>query len=111
MSFASLLDSKCTILRQSYTSDGQGGYTSSDVILHRRVPCRFEDLPKKLEIVAYDQKAVFPDYVIYLEWRANIKEGYIVKLDSREFEIKLVNNWSEAGKKMELFVSELQRGE
>ena len=111
MSFASLLDNQIDIKRLSYTTDDIGGQgTPVYSILYTNVKCRLESLPKKLEIQAYDQTAVFPDYKIYLEYHSGIQEGDRVFLGSQEFEIKLIEDWSEQGKYMTLHVVELGRG-
>lgn len=110
MSFRSLLDSEIDIKREIRAEDELGGDSGTNYsVLYRRVPCRFETLTKKLEIMAYDQTAVFPDYYVYLEYRSGVKEGYHLFLGSRIFEIKLVEDWSEQGKYMKLAVVELDR--
>jgi len=111
MSFRALLDPTCTIKREDIsTVDEIGGYSDTTyTVLYRRVPCRFETLTKKLEIIAYNKEAVFPDYYVYMEYWSGIKEGDILEKDGRTFEIKLVENWSEAGKYMKLAVVELGR--
>lgn len=110
MSFRNLLDSEVDIKRSSSAVDdiGGGGAVSYSV-LYRRVPCRFETLTKKLEIIAYDQSAVFPDYYVYMEYRSGIIEGDHLFLGSRTFEIKLVEDWSEQETYMQLAVVELKR--
>ena len=111
MSFQSLLDNSVDIKRLSYTTDDIGGQGSPAYsVLYTNVPCRFESLPKKLEIQAYNQSAIFPDYKIYAEWRSGIIEGDRVFLGSTEFIIKLIENWSEQGKYMTLHVVEEDRG-
>ena len=112
MSFFALLDSQVDIKRLSYITDPLGGQSTPVYsILHANVRCRFESLPKKLEIQAYDQSAIFPDYKVYLNAVSGIKEGDRIFLGSKEFEIKLIENWSERGKYMTLHVSELDRGD
>jgi len=112
MSFAALLDSTVTIKRPTVTRDDLGGEGSTAyATLYARVPCRFESKTEKLGAIAYDKDAVFPDYFVYLEYRSGIKEGDRIYLGSREFEIKLIENWSEQGKYMMLAVVELGRNE
>jgi len=112
MSFQSLLDNKCDVKRPVVeTTDPLGGYsdTSYDV-LYLNVPCRFETTSRKLEILAYGGKSdIYPDYLLYLEYRSGIKESDHVFLDSRVFEVKLVEDWSERGKYMRLSLVELER--
>ena len=111
MSFQALLDSQIDIKRLSYTIDDIGGQgTPVYSILYTNVKCRFESLPKKLEIQAYDQTAIFPDYKVYLEGLSGIIEGDRIFLGSQEFEIKLIEDWSEQGKYMTLHVVEWGRG-
>lgn len=111
MSFEALLDSSVSIKRDSNTADEMGGFTTSLITLYRRVACRFETLTKKLEIMAYDKTAVYPDYYVYMKYHSGIKEGDYIYKGTRKFEIKLIEDWSEQGKYMKLAVVELKRGE
>lgn len=111
MSFAALLDNTCTIFREALAEDGRGGWTDDgDPVLYRRVPCRFETLTKRTEIMAYDKTAVFPDYYVYIEYRSGIEEGYRILFESRQFEIKLIENWSEMKIYHKFAVTEIDRG-
>lgn len=113
MSFPALLDSTVNIKREIPGSlNPIGGYSApTESILYMDVPCRFETLTKKLEIMAYDKQAVFPDYFVYMEYRSGIKEGDILVKDGRKFAIKFVEDWSEQEEKLKLAVSEIKRGE
>ena len=113
MSFASLLDSTVDIKRSNPggITTGGGYAAPSEAAIYMSVPCRFETLTKKLEIMAYDKQAVFPDYFVYMEYRSGIQESDILVKDGREFAIKLVEDWSEQGEYLKLAVSELKRGE
>jgi len=112
MSFSGLLDSTISIKRPSKVVDDIGGEGSTTyAVLYTNVPCRFETLTRKLEVIAYNKDAVYPDYYVYLEHRSGIKEGDRIYLGSREFEIKLIEDWSEQGKYLMLAVVELGRGE
>lgn len=112
MSFLALLDSQCSIRRETLgAADGQGGYAASTwAILYNRVPCRFETLWKDEEILGYDKKVVYPAYYIYLVYRSGIKEGDRVYLNGKQFEIKLVENWSEQERYLQLIVTDINRG-
>lgn len=112
MAFEDLLDSVCTIRRETLgAADGQGGYAASTWnLLYPNVRCRFESLPKNEEILAYDRVTVYPDYYVYLVYRSGIREGDRIYHDSREFEIKLVENWSEQERYLQLAVTEIKRG-
>ena len=110
MSFQALLDNTITIKRPSKPINDLGGEGSTTyAVLYTNVPCRFESLTKKLEIIAYNKDADFPDYYVYLEYRSGIKEGDRLYLGSKEFEIKLIEDWSEQGKYLMLAVVELGR--
>ena len=110
MSFSSLLDNSMDIKRESLTADGMGGYTKAYAVLYTNVKCRFETTSRKTEILALGGKAdVYPDYIVYMEYRSGIKEGDHIIYHSRTFEIKLVGDWSERGKYMPLEVVELKR--
>ena len=112
MSFRGLLDSKCTIKQETLgAADGMGGYgVSTWSTLYKRVPCRYETLPGEQEVFAYGKKVTYPREFIYLEYRTGIKEGQRIFLGSREFEIKLVESWSEKKKYLQLSVTEIKRG-
>lgn len=111
MSFIALLDSTCSIRRETLGApDGQGGYaTSTWNVLYPRLRCRFETLWKDEEIQAYDKKVVYPRYYLYLVYRSGIKEGDRVYLDGRQFEIKLVENWSEQKRYLQIEMTEIER--
>ena len=115
MSFEGLLDSTCKIMQETLpavSDDGMGGYTAAAIswnVLYPRVRCRFESLPKEEEILGHDKKTTYPDYYVYLVYRSGIKEGMRIYHNSRQFEIKLVENWSEQEKYLQLAVTELTR--
>jgi len=114
MSFPALLDSKCKIMQETLgaTDDGMGGYTTAVIswdVLYAHVRCRFESLPKAEEALAYDKTITYPDYYVYLKYRSGIKEGMRIYHNSRQFEIKLVENWSEQEKYLQLAVTEITR--
>jgi len=110
MSFRSLLDSTVTIKRPTVTRDDIGGVGSTAyATLYSNVPCRFESAPKKQEIIAYDKNATYPDYFIYMEWRSGIQESDVIFKGSRQFEITLIENWSEQDKYMQISVVEVGR--
>jgi len=111
MSFPALLDSTCKIMQETLgAADLAGGYTASSWnVLYAHVRCRFESLPKAEEILAYDKKTTYPDYYIYLVYRSGIKEGMRVYHNGRQFEIKLVENWSEQERYLQLAVTEITR--
>ena len=112
MSFQALLDNTITIKRPTKVINDLGGEGSTTyAVLYTNVPCRFDSQTKKLEIIAYNKDAVFPDYFVYLEYRSGIREGDRLYLGSREFEIKLIEDWSERGKYLMLAVVELGRNE
>jgi len=115
MSFAALLDNKVDIKSRTKASPdtmgGGGVITYTDIYLN--VPFRFESLDRKMDeqMLAYDKKTTNPDYYGYCEYRANIKGGQVIFFNSRKFEIKLVQDWSEQGKYMRLSLTEITRNE
>jgi len=111
MSFEGLLDSTCTIMQETLgAADLMGGHAKSTwKVLYPHVRCRFESLPKAEEALAYDKKTTYPDYYVYLVYRSGIKEGMRIYHNGRQFEIKLVENWSEQEKYLQLAVTELAR--
>ncbi|KKL56161.1 hypothetical protein LCGC14_2248170 [marine sediment metagenome] len=111
MSFVALLDNTCNIIRQALVEDGQGGWTDSDVIIYRRIACRFETLTTRMQVMAYDKTMVFPDYYFYMEFLSGIREGDRIVFESRKFEIKLIEDWSERKIYHKLAVTEVYRGE
>lgn len=113
MSFAALLDSTVNVARETPGAlTATGGYGApTETVLYMGVPCRFEALTKKLEIMAYDKQAVFPDYFVYMEFRSGVREGDLLIKNGRRFAVKFVEDWSEQGKYLKLAVSEIKRGE
>lgn len=112
MSFAGMLDTTCNIIRLVGTDDGQGGQTTTDVVLYRRVPCRFESLSGSKAQATYAKLQPLPDFLVYMEHQSGIKEGdRVVDSRSREYGIRLIEDWSIAEKYMKLAVVELKRGE
>ena len=111
MSFEALLDSTCKIMQETLGApDGAGGYTASSWgVLYAHVRCRFESLPKAEEALAYDKTITYPDYYVYLVYRSGIKEGMRIYHNGRRFEIKLVENWSEQERYLQLAVTEITR--
>jgi len=112
MSFANLLDSTVDIKRIDTTSgDGMGGYDDDTyTTIYTNIACRFESRTKKAEIIAYGGSNTFPDYYIYLEYISGITEGDRIFLGSQEFEIKLIEDWSEQNEYLMLSVVEIGRG-
>lgn len=110
MSFESLLNNSVTIKTPSYTTDAMGGKSATTwTTLHRRVKCRFNTLGSKEQLIAYDKPNVFADYVVYLKYLSDIHEGDRIYLSTREFEIKLIQDWDEKNDMMKLAVLELGR--
>ena len=117
MSFEGLLDSTCKIMQQTLPvapDDGMGGYKATTIatswsVLYPHVRCRFETLWKDEEILAYDKKAVYPRYYLYIVYRSGIKEGMRIYHNGRQFEIKLVENWSEQERYLQIEMTDLTR--
>ena len=112
MSFENLLDSVIDIKSPDVsTGDGLGGYSDDTyTTIYTNVPCRYESLTKKAEIIAYGGSNTFPDGYIYMEYLSGIKEGDWVFLGSKKYEIKLIEDWSEQNKYQMLSVVEIGRG-
>ena len=111
MSFRSLLDQTVDIKRKVQAADGQGGYTSTWSVIHKRVPCRFQALTSKEAMLTYDKAAVFANYFVHMEHLSDVAEGDRLYLGARAFDVKLVQDWAEAGKHLKLAVLEIGRGE
>ncbi len=115
MSFAALLDTTVDIKERTKASPDSmgGGGTITYTTLYTNVLFRFETLDRKTdeEMIAYDKKTTNPDYYGYCEYLSGIKGGQIVVYNSRMFEIKLVQDWSEQGKYLRLSLTELTRDE
>lgn len=111
MSFRGLLNTTVNIKRKTLTADGQGGHTSAWATIYRRVPCRFNALGSPETTLTYDKQAVFANYYVYLEHLTGIKEEDRLVLGSREFEVKLIQDWDEANNYMKLSVLEIDRNE
>lgn len=113
MSFEGLLDSFCDVKQETLGApDGAGGYGPSTWnIIYRRVPCCWETLTKKLEILAYDKTAAYPDFYVYMEFLSGINERCRLVKDGKEYDIKLIEDTKLMGMYMKLAVTELKRGE
>ena len=119
MSFRSMLKtgkktaSYSDIKREVLTEDEYGGYTTTWVIKHRRVLCRFNALSATTQALLWSKQATLADYYIYLEYLSDIKEGdRLIKMDdSREFEVKLKMDWDEDRSMLKLACLEVGRNE
>lgn len=113
MSFEGLLDSFCDVKEETLGDpDGAGGYELSTwSIIYRRVPCCWETLTRKLEILAYDKTASYPDFYVYMEFHSGINERCRLVRNGKEFAIKLIEDTKFMGELMKLAVAELKRGE
>ena len=100
-----------TIKREVETADGYGGYTTSTAVLYRRVPCRFNELNEKDIALLWDKQAVLANCVVYLEYVGGLQEDdmLIRDSDSREFNIKLVQDWDADRQMLRLTVLEQGR--
>ncbi len=112
MSFANLLDNSVNIFREVGTDDGSGGQTHADTYLYRRIPCRFEATMGREQSAIYGKSTVYPDYYCYCSYISGIKEGdRLIDKYARQFEIKMVMDWSMQNKYLKLAVVEIARGE
>jgi head-tail adaptor len=112
MSFAGLLDSTVNVIRLVTADDGAGGQTTTDSIILRRIPCRFEALSGSKAQAAYAKLTVIPDMIVYMEYHSGIKEGdRLTDSKGREYSIALVEDWSLQGRYLKLAVTEIARGE
>jgi len=104
-------DTEVNVRRTTQVADGQGGYTTTTAIILRRLPCRFNALTSKDLMLAYDKQKVFANYVCFLEYESNVREGdELIKTDdSRVFEVKLKMDWDEKKNYLKLAVLELDR--
>lgn len=101
----------CNVIQEVRTEDGQGGYTRTWAILHRRLLCRFNAMKDNEIQILWDKQSVQANYAVYLKYVSGIKENYrLVKLDdSREFEVKLTMNWDEDNSMLKLACLEVAR--
>jgi len=112
MSFVGLLDSTVNVIRLVTADDGSGGQTTTDTIILRRIPCRFESLSGSRAQATYAKFTPLPDFVVYAEFHSGIREGdRLVDSKGREYGILLVEDWSLQGQYMKFAVTELGRGE
>jgi len=116
MSFPGLLNNTVSIKRLSLSGadDGMGGWdgTESYTVTHRRVKCRFNALPKREQVIAYNKKEVFANWYCYMEYRSGIQEqDRLYMRDGREFEVKLLMDWDEAKNYLKLAVLEIERNQ
>ncbi|MBE3087631.1 MAG: head-tail adaptor protein [Chloroflexi bacterium] len=112
MSFAGLLDSTVNVIRLVTADDNSGGQTTTDTIILRRIPCRFEALSGKQAQAMYAKLTTMPDMICYMQFHSGIKEGDgLVDSKGREYAIALVEDWSLQGRYLKLAVTEIARGE
>ena len=117
MSFNSMLTagkgkpSYVRVSRKTETSDGMGGSTITDSILHRRLLCRFNAMSANAIAILWDKSAVRADYTVYMEYVSGIKEGdqLIDEGDAKTYDIKLIMDWDKDNAMLKLAVSETGR--
>jgi len=104
---------KVNIVQETLTADGAGSFTSVWTTIYFNITCRFNALPKREEIIAYNKTTVFANQYVYLMYLSAIKEGNrLIKTDDgREFEVKLIQDWDEDRNYMKLAVLEVGRNE
>ena len=104
---------KVNITQWVSVPDGAGGFVDTWAAIYFNITCRFNALPKREEIIAYNKTTVFANQYVYLMYLSAIKEGdRLIKTDdSREFEVKLIQDWDEDRNYMKLAVLEVGRNE
>jgi head-tail adaptor len=112
LSFRSILGAKfqnyADFKRSTLAADGGGGGTRSWTTIYHRVPCRLNMLGSQDERVTWDQTKVMAEAILYIEHRSGLNEGDRAYLGSRAFDIRLIQNWDEAGQYLKLAVVEVR---
>jgi head-tail adaptor len=96
------------IKRSTLTADADGAYTRTWATIYLRVPGRFNALGAQDEAITWDQTKVMAEYVWYMETRASVNEGDRLYLGDRIFDIRLIQNWDEAGHYQKLALVEVR---
>jgi head-tail adaptor len=111
MSYASLLPHLCNVSRTSQTADGSGGFTATETIVLRRVPCRFNAMSSKSLAIYADKLGTLAGFTVYMEAGRRVLEGdMLVKCDdARQFDVLLVKNYDELGKFLTIECAERAR--
>lgn len=114
MSLATMIaaaDTEVNVRRTTNVADLRGGFTTTTAIILRRIPCRFNALTSKDLMLAYDKQKVFANYLCFMEYESEIREGdELIKTDdSRVFEVKLKMDWDEQKNELKLAVLEKDR--
>lgn len=111
MSYSALLSDLCNITRTARTSDGVGGWTTSETTIYRRLACRFNAMGER-QMEAYAQRLnTLAGYVVYMEAGPTILEGDIIVRaeDGRTFSVVLVKNYDEKDRFLTIICRETER--
>ena len=82
--------------------------TKTWAVRYGRVPCRMNAKISEAEILFYQKASVFPDFIMYILYRSGIVETDRVIFDSRDFDIKKIDNWDEKGKYLKIALVEIK---
>lgn len=118
MSYAGLLDNRCNVSRTSQTADSHGGYTTTETVIYRRIPCRFNAMSAGDLSLYADRLGTLAGFVVFMEAGRSILEGdLLTKGDTRhgrndrarQFDVKLVRNYDEQDRFLTLICAERAR--
>jgi head-tail adaptor len=111
MSYAALLTHECNVTRTSQTADSSGGYTTAEVTILRRIPCRFNAMSGKDYALYADKLGTLAGFTVFMEGGRDVREGdLLVKTDdSRQFDVKLRKDFDEQKRFLTLICAERAR--
>lgn len=101
-----MLKSKCNIEQVTKTDDDAGSWTESWTPLYHNLSCRIEALSGN-EATVTGKEGVIVTHRVFLEYKSTITEEHRVKIGTRYFDIKHVDNPGEIDHHLELKVLEI----
>lgn len=115
MSIDSIIRKAGTVADIKYlsTSTGAGGkLTKTWIARHSSVPCRLNALRPEDEQLAYDREKVSPRFAMYIRITDAIASDPPItrdriSFDSRDFDIKKIDNWDEQDKYYRIILEEI----
>lgn len=111
MSYAGLLDNQLHVTRSTRTADGYGGWTTTDVMIYRRVPCRFNAMSGNDMSLYADKLGALAGFTVFMEAGRDVRENDLLTKtdDGRKFDVKLVRNYDEQGRFLTIVCAERAR--
>jgi len=100
-------NTRCDIKSVTGSKGAGGKLTKTWAMRYHNVPCRFNAKMTEAEMLYYEKAAVFPDFIMYIQYRSGILTTDKVLFDSRTFDIKKIDNWDETNKYLKIALQEV----